>query len=180
MGGGRLRISWHKSQNAGKKESRQMRGWLLALYILYASLLGLLLLFAASEMAENCFGPLSQEGRLGFLWTAVLTMPAAVAWNEAWYAAGKPMLRRLGSFVLLLAFFLGCYYFYRDWTGELAGGFRGLAQLYLDQWNRYFMTSFQIRHSWEPPPGSRKPGGCCWLWRRCCCKPSPPCGGNGL
>lgn len=145
MGGGGLRISWQKSQNAGKKESRQMRGWLLALYILYASLLGLLLLFAASEMAENCFGPLSQEGRLGFLWTAVLTMPAAVAWNEAWYAAGKPMLRRLGSFVLLLAFFLGCYYFYRDWTGELAGGFRGLAQLYLDQWNRYFMTSFQIR-----------------------------------
>lgn len=77
----------------------------MALYILYASLLGLLLLFAASEMAENCFGPLSQEGRLGFLWTAVLAMPAAVAWNEAWYAAGKPMLRRLGSFVLLLAFF---------------------------------------------------------------------------
>ncbi len=139
-GGGRLRISWQKSRNA----NRQMRGWLLALYILYAASLGLLLLFAASEMAENCFGPLSQTGQPGFLWPAALAMPTAVAWNEALYAAGKPMLRRMGSLTLLLAFLLGCGYFYRDWTGELAGGFWGLGQRYLDQWNRYFGTSFQI------------------------------------
>lgn len=144
MGGRRLKISWQKSRNAGKKGNRRLRGWLLALYILYAASLGLLLLFVASEMAENCFGPLSQEGQLGFLWPAVLAMPAAVAWNEALYAAGKPMLRRLGSLALLLAFLLGCGYFYRDRVGELAGGFRGLGQRYLDLWNCYFGTSFQI------------------------------------
>ncbi len=144
MVGKRPRVSWQKSQNAGKTQNRRLTGWMLALYILYAAVLSMVLLFAVSRMAEDRFGPLLRAGESGCLKVAVLAIPVTLVWNEALHSLRKPRLRLVGSLALLSAALLGLCYHYRDQAEELTRGFYGLGQRYLDAWNRYFLTSLKI------------------------------------
>lgn len=139
--GKRPRISWQESRNPGKLQSGRMSGGSLTLYILYASLLSLLLLFAAANIFEDRFGPLLMEGGPGYLRVTVLFIPMILAWNETLYNRGKNGLRLAGSLALLAAALLGAWYYYREYGRQLARGCLGLAQRYLDAWNSYYLTS---------------------------------------
>ncbi|MDE6517667.1 MAG: transglutaminase-like domain-containing protein, partial [Acetatifactor sp.] len=144
MSGRRPKVSWQKSQNAGKIQNRRQAGWSLALCVLYATALGVLLLYATFRMAEDCFGVLYNAEEPGCLWVAVLAIPITLAWNEALHVLERPRLRLAGSLALLLAAPLGFWYYYRDQTEELVRGFYGLGQRYLDAWNSYFLTTQEI------------------------------------
>lgn len=144
MMGKRPQVRWQKSQNTRKFQNRQQSWWHLALYILYAATLSMLHLFAVSRMAEDRFGPLLNAGSFGSLWGAVLAIPVSLVWNEVLYNLGKTRMRLVGNLVILLAFLLGIWYYYRDQISELIRGFYGLGQRYLDAWNSYFITSLRI------------------------------------
>ena len=149
MWGRRPEISWQAGQRNINIRNKRLSGWSLALYILYTAALSMLFLYAAAGMAADQLNIRLGDGQRGCVWVLGLVILLILGWNEVMHALRKRKLRWLGSFVLLGIVFGGCFRYYYELTEELIGGFYNMGQRYIDVWNRYFQTAYQLE------PGNR-------------------------
>ena len=144
MWGRRPEISWQESQRNIKAQNRRPSGRSLALYILYTATLSILLIYAAAYMAADQLNLHPGEGQRGCVWVLGLEILLILVWNEVMHALGKRTLRWAGNLVLLGVVFWGCFNHYHELGGELTGGLYSIGRRYVDMWNRYYLTTYQL------------------------------------
>lgn len=137
-------ISWQADQGNIKAKNRRLSGWSLALYILYTAALSMLLVYAAAVLAADHLDIHLEEEQGRTVWVLGLEIALILIWNEVMHSLGKRKLRWAGNLVLLGVVAWGCFGYYHELSGELAEGLRSMGQRYLDIWNRYYLTTYQL------------------------------------
>ena len=138
-------ISWQTSQRNIKLQSRRLSGWALALYILYTAALSMLLVYAAAALAADHLDIHLGQKQRGCVWLLGLEILLILIWNEVMYSLRKRKLRWAGNLVLLGIVFWGCFCRYHELAGELTGGLFSIGRRYVDIWNQYYLTTYQLR-----------------------------------
>lgn len=146
-------VSWQTGQRDITAQNKRRPGWSLALYILYTAALSMLSLYAAAGMAASQLNVRLGEGQRGCVLVLVSETLLILIWNEVMHVLGKRKLRWTGNLVLLGIVLWGCFRYYHGLAGELTGGFYSLGQRYMDIWNHYFQTTYQL----EPGDVSGEP-----------------------
>ena len=142
----RPKVRWQVSQGTENIRDKRMWGRHLIFYILYATALSMLSLYAACLMGDQ-FG-LSMEERCPVsLWVAAGGFLVIVAWNETVYARGKRVLRLLGNVALFIAVCWGPeWWFFIDEIKKQnwSDGMNGVALRYIERWNDYFAANLEL------------------------------------
>ena len=152
----RPRVRWQASQREVNMRDRRTPNSPLPLYILYATALSMLSLYAACLMGDQFGLPMEERWPIG-LWAAAIGCLIIVAWNELMYALEEKMphtlrkavlwvLRLLGDIVLFAVLYWGkgfAWWAGFDGTNAQARleGFDGLELRYMERWNEYYAVS---------------------------------------
>lgn len=152
----RPRVHWQASRRDVNMRGRRTPNSPLPLYILYATALSMLSLYAACLMGDQFGLPMEERWPIG-LWAAAVGCLVIVAWNELMYALEEKMprtlrkavlwvLRLLGDIGLFVVLYWGdgaLLWFRFDEANAQTRleGANGIKLYYAQRWNEYYAVS---------------------------------------